>query len=65
MGDLVTFRGSILTDAHDRAITSMYKCAYFVGLIFTVHESTVKTTKVGPLKSFPLYGSTRNLVCVL
>ena len=65
MGDLVTFRGSILTDAHDRAITSMYKYAYFVGLIFVVHESSVKTTKIGPLISFPLYGSARNLVCAL
>ena len=29
-------RGSIFTDAHYRAITSTYKCAYFVGLIFAV-----------------------------
>ena len=51
MGDLVTFRGSSFTDAHNRAITAMYKHAYFVGLIFAVHESSVKT-----LKNFPLYG---------
>ena len=47
MGDLVTFRGSIFVDAH---ITSMYKCAYFVGLIFMVHESTVKTMKIGRVR---------------
>ena len=56
MGDLVTFRGSIFADAHYRAITSTYKCAYFMGLIFAVHESTIKTTKLGPLENFPLYG---------
>ena len=32
----------------------MYKHAYFVGLIFVVHESTVKTMKIGPLENFPL-----------
>ncbi len=42
--------GSIFTDVHDHAITAMYKRAYFVGLIFTVHESTVKTTRIGPLE---------------
>ena len=45
MGDLVTFSGSIITDVHNFAITSMYKRAYFVGLFFVVHESTGKTTK--------------------
>ena len=34
-----------------------YKRAYFAGLIFAVHESTVKTTKIGPLKNFPLYST--------
>ena len=57
MDDLVTFHGSIFTDAHNRAVTSMYKCAYFAGLIFTVQESTVKTAKIGPLENFPLYSS--------
>ena len=38
MGDLVTFCGSIFVDAHDCAITSMYKHAYFTGLFFAVHE---------------------------
>ena len=57
MGDLVTVYGSIFVDAHDCTITSMYKCAYFVGLI---QEPTVKTAKIEPLESFPLY-STRNL----
>ena len=44
MGDLVTFRDAIFTDAHDRAITTiiLYKHAYFVGLIYAIHESTVK-----------------------
>ena len=45
----------IFADVHDRAITSMYKHAYFVGLIFASHELTVKTAKTGPLKTFPLY----------
>ena len=55
MGDLVTFRSSIFADTHDHAITSMYKCTYSVGLIFTIHESTVKTVKavkIGPLENF-------------
>ena len=26
---------------------------YLLGLIFAVHESTQKTTKIGPLKNFP------------
>ena len=45
-------------DAHDHAITSLYKCAYFAGLIFVVHESTMKTAKIGPFKHFLLYGIT-------
>ena len=55
MDNLVTFHGSIFTDAHYRAVTSMYKRAYFAGLIFAVHESTMKSTKIGPLENFPLY----------
>ena len=55
MGDLVTFHISIFVDANDCAIVSMYKCAYFTGLIFAVHETTVKTTKIGPLENFPPY----------
>ena len=39
----------------------MYKRAYFMGLTFTVHESTVKTVKIGPLENFPLYGITLGL----
>ena len=57
MGNLVTFRGSTFVDAHNRTNTAMYKCAHFVGLILTVHESTVKTAKIGPLENFPLYSS--------
>ena len=53
MGDLVTFRNSIFTDAHNRAITSTYEHAYFAGVTFTVHESTVK---IEPLKNFLLFG---------
>ena len=30
---------------------------YFVGLIFVVYQSTVKTAKTGPLENFPLYGT--------
>ena len=53
MGDLVTFCGLIFADVQDRAI---YKHAYFAGLIFALHESTMKTTKIGPLENFLLYG---------
>ena len=28
----------------------MYKCAYFADLIFTIQQSTLKITKIGPLK---------------
>ena len=52
MGDLVTFRGSIFVDVYYRAIASTHKRAYFVGLILTVHESTVKTAKLDPSKIF-------------
>ena len=64
MGDLVTFCGSISADVHDYAITSMYKCAYFAGLIFTVHESTMKTAKIGPLENFPLYRICTSIIIV-
>ena len=57
IGDLITFHGSIFADAHNCAITAMYKRAYFVDLIFAVHISTMKTTKIGPLENFPLYSS--------
>ena len=47
MGNLETFRCAIFADAHNHAVsTFMYKRAYFVGLIFVVHESTVKTAKI-------------------
>lgn len=36
-------------------IHGIHKYAYFTGLIFTVHQSTVKITKIGPLKYFPQY----------
>ena len=62
MGDLVTFCGSIFADAHDCAVTSLYKCAYFGGIIFVVHKSTVKTMKIGPLETFPLYGICMHLL---
>ena len=62
MGNLVTFCDSIFADAHNCAITAMYKHAYFmdlifVGLIFTVHESTMKAVKVEPPDNFLLYSS--------
>ena len=56
MGDLITFHGSIFADAHNCTVTSLYKRAYFAGLTFAVHESTVKTAKIGSLENFPLYG---------
>ena len=64
MGGLVTFHSSVFVDAHDHAITAMYKRAYFVGLSFAVHESTVKTVKIGPLENFPLYGSYRKAIII-
>ena len=56
MGDLLTFRGLIFTDAHGLTITCMYKRAYFMGLIFADCRLTAKTAKIGPLENFPLYG---------
>ena len=50
LDDLLTFRGSIFADVHNCAIMSTYKRAYFMGLIFMVRESTMKTAKIGPLK---------------
>ena len=52
MDILVIFRGSIFADAHDRAITSMYKQAYFVGLIIAVHDNRVNHENWTPRK-FP------------
>ena len=42
---------------------SEIKCEefYFVDLIFVVCESTVKTTKIGSLENFRLYGTTRTV----
>ena len=58
MGDRITFCSSIFADVHYHAITSTHKHAYFVGLIFTVHESTVKTMEIGShLENFLLYGN--------
>ena len=54
--DLLKFRDSNFTDARYCIIVYIHKRAYFVGLIFAVCESTVKTAKIGPLKNFPLYG---------
>ena len=52
MDNLITFHGSIFVDAHDCVVhnTSMYKCAYFAGITFAVHESTVKPRKLDPSK---------------
>ena len=57
MGNLITFCSSIFVNAHDRTITSVYKHAYFVSLIFMVYESTVKAMKIGPLENFPLHAN--------
>ena len=54
--DLYHFMG--LTFA-DHAHYILYNCAYFMGLIFTVSQSS---TKIGPLKNFPLYGIQHRLL---
>ena len=41
---------TIFVDARNHARTCMYKHAYF-----TVHRSSMKTTKIEPLENFPLY----------
>ena len=54
---LYHFTGLIFVDAHDHAHhIILYNCAYFVGLMFMVSRSSVKTAKIGPLENFSLYG---------
>ena len=53
MGDIYHFTGLIFADVHDHAHYTLYNNAYFVGLIFTVSQSSTKTVKIGPLKNFP------------
>ena len=57
-------RGSTFTDWRSSNVSRNHantyiicKYAYFVGLIFAVHESTMKTVKIGPLENFMLYGT--------
>ena len=44
------FRGFNFHGCMHCANTRIYKHACFAGLILVVHESTVKTVKIGPLK---------------
>ena len=48
ISDLLTNRGSNFVDACNCTGTCIYKLVYFIGLIFVVHESTIKI--VGPSK---------------
>ena len=51
IGNLLTFPDSNFSDACYHANTCIYKRAYFTGLVFAVHESTMKTVKIGPLET--------------
>ena len=53
MVSLDNFAGLIFMDAYTHVHYALYNQAYFVGLIFTVKQSSAKT---GPLENFPLYG---------
>ena len=50
MVDLYHFVGLIFADAHTHARYVLYNRIYFVGLIFAVKQSSVKTVKIGPLE---------------
>ena len=50
------FRGLIFSDVRTHSHYVLYNRTYFAGLIFMVRRSSVKTVKIGPLESFPLYG---------
>ena len=56
MVDLYNFVGLIFADGCTHAHCVLYNQAYFVGLIFVVRRSSVKTAKIGPLENFLLYG---------
>ena len=57
IGDLYHFTCLIFTDVYDHAHYTLYNRAHFMGLMFVVDRSSAKTTKIGPLKNFPLYGT--------
>ena len=61
IGDLLTFYGSNFTDAHNCANTHIMQTCLFVGLIFVVRESTMKSAKIGPLKNYPLYSTIKSI----
>ena len=56
MVNLYYFVGLIFTDVRTPAHYVLYNQAYFAGLIFMIRQSSAKTTKIGPLENFPLYG---------
>ena len=56
MASLQSFRGLIFADARHHAHYTLYNRTYFAGLIFADSRLSVKTTKIGPLENFPLYG---------
>jgi hypothetical protein len=53
MASLQSFRRSIFTDARDH---DLYNRAYFTGLFRRQYSLSTKTTKIGPLEYFTLYG---------
>ena len=55
MVDLYHFAGLIFAVVRAHAHYVQYNRAYFAGLIFAVSRSSIKTTKIEPLKNFPLY----------
>ena len=54
--DLHHFTGLFFLDVFTHAHYVLYNQAYFVVLIFLVRQSSIKTTKIGSLENFPLYG---------
>ena len=55
MVDLYNFAGLIFVDVPTHAHYVLYNRANFMSLIFAVRRSSVKITKIGPLKNSPLY----------
>ena len=60
MFDLQLFLGLNFTGMRTHTHYVLYSLAYFVGLTFTVRQSSVKTVKIGPLENFPLYGNQKS-----
>ena len=53
MVDHYHFAGLIFTDVHTPAHCVLDNRTYFMGLIFVVRRSSMKTMKIGPLSKFP------------